>query len=488
MGQEDLIRTAVQPVNDYLGAFLVNHHLSGAVVGAFLGLLQVGELAVMMVALAVVCARPPTWDARAAGAPGPGGSGAAARALAAAGAALLLLWWSLRFPSRDILTFFGRWDHLAFCAFAGYALSYVRPSTRRWMLSALSAYFMEHYIGRAPFMVVMSGALIAYMATRARLAARPWATVLLQGVILAGTSAMCWHLRSTNLYEALRAQGAFGFVLLRHVSFVVDTRQRALSASLRDYLSYMLFYPSFIGASEVYHEFAEHNFSPDARCDHSTAALKAIAGQLQVWASMQIDTSFDHVLQVQSTPLLWGNVLVLFVRSALFVMGLWATIEAAAMLYGFRLRPNFFGLLQCENPAQFWRSWRATMTNWLIQYIYIPLGGNRRWQTRNIFAAFAVSTAWHCMGMPFFAPKPQLWHLVPIVAWGALNAAAVAGYAWQRRLGVHILPAQTPNAVRRAAKILLTLCIATFTVTLLDFRPGTMDQFQGFVRRILGLH
>jgi alginate O-acetyltransferase complex protein AlgI len=166
---------------------------------------------------------------------------------------------------------------------------------------------------------------------------------------------------------------------------------------------------------------------------------------------------------------------------------LWATIEGVALLYGFQLRPNFAGILSCENPAQFWRSWRATMTNWLIHYVYIPLGGNRRHQLRNIFAAFAVSVAWHWMGIPFFTLTPRLWDFVPIGVWGLLNAAAVAGYISFHKRGWRVLPAVAPHALRRGTKILLTACVASFTVTLLNFRPQTMDFFVSFMRRLLDI-
>ena len=60
------------------------------------------------------------------------------------------------------------------------------------------------------------------------------------------------------------------------------------------------------------------------------------------------------------------------------------------------------------------------MTNWLIRYVYIPLGGNRRHQIANIFAAFFVSTVWHCLGVVFLRPATWRADLVPIVTWGDL--------------------------------------------------------------------
>ena len=94
-------------------------------------------------------------------------------------------------------------------------------------------------------------------------------------------------------------------------------------------------------------------------------------------------------------------------------------IEGGALFLGVRLRPNFRGVLTATNPSQFWRAWRGTMTNWLIRYVYIPLGGNRRQQTRNILAAFVVSTIWHCAGVPFL--RPTTWQPMGSRAAGALG-------------------------------------------------------------------
>jgi len=197
--------------------------------------------------------------------------------------------------------------------------------------------------------------------------------------------------------------------------------------------------------------------------------------------------SFQDALGAHTPLLVWFTVLVVFVRSALFIMGLWSTIEGVALLYGFRLRPNFAGILTAENPAQFWHAWRGTMTNWLVRYIYIPLGGNRRRQYRNIAAAFLVSTAWHWRGMFFFTLPPHPFDFAPITLWGALNACGVIGYVAVRRRGWQVLPASTPPAVRRGAKIVLTALLGTFTVTLLDFRPTTTAQFIPFLRALVGL-
>lgn len=49
-----------------------------------------------------------------------------------------------------------------------------------------------------------------------------------------------------------------------------------------------------------------------------------------------------------------------------------------AMLMGFQLPKNFNSPYKAQNPSQFWKRWHISLSNWLKDYLYIPLGGNRR--------------------------------------------------------------------------------------------------------------
>jgi D-alanyl-lipoteichoic acid acyltransferase DltB (MBOAT superfamily) len=451
--------------------------------GSLYGLLMVAELALLVVLVTRLCAA-----LRGTAPPAALSEGTPLRALGRAAAALLaaaLFAWSVRVGSGDLYALFGRWDHLIFCAAAGFAISDLALRWRRLVMSALSLYFIIASIGWLPTSVVVAGGLAGFALLRAPAVQRAGPTALLQSVALLGTFAVIWALRSRDLWTGLAAQGPFGFVLLRHISFVVETR-RGRSSELGDYLTYLLFYPSFIGATEIYSEFHDRNLGAGAgHYDYRAAARAIIVGQLLLAAGLQIQLPFEQVIRIRDPLSLWGNVLLLFGLAGLFGMGLWSTIEGLAYLYGVQLRPNFPNVLTCTNPAQFWRSWRATMTNWLLHYVYIPLGGNRRHQVRNIAAAFAVSVAWHWMGVPFFTRDPAGHDFVPIALWGLINATGVAGYVLVRRYP--ILPAAMPRPVRIACGIALTWVFATFTVTLLSFQPQHMPLFWPFLRTLLWL-
>ncbi|MBV9947646.1 MAG: MBOAT family protein, partial [Myxococcales bacterium] len=69
-----------------------------------------------------------------------------------------------------------------------------------------------------------------------------------------------------------------------------------------------------------------------------------------------------------------------------------------AKMIGYDLPENFDMPYLAENPAEFWRRWHVTLSQWLRDYLYIPLGGNRRGAARtyaNLFATMLLGGLWH---------------------------------------------------------------------------------------------
>jgi len=96
----------------------------------------------------------------------------------------------------------------------------------------------------------------------------------------------------------------------------------------------------------------------------------------------------------------------------------------SARILGFRIPENFFFPYLARNFSQVWRRWHATMSNFFRDYVYIPLGGNRRglWTTvRNLAATTLVSGLWHGAAWTF-------------VVFGALHGVYIGTYQVWRHL------------------------------------------------------
>ena len=110
-----------------------------------------------------------------------------------------------------------------------------------------------------------------------------------------------------------------------------------------------------------------------------------------------------------------------------------------AML-GFRFPRNFHNPYQALNPQDFWRRWHITLSRWLRDYLYIPLGGNRRGARRtmlNLLAVFGLGGLWHGAAWTF-------------IVWGLYHFVIVFGYrVFQRHWDA------CPKLVQRMATFLL---------------------------------
>src|SRR6185312_2728715 len=93
----------------------------------------------------------------------------------------------------------------------------------------------------------------------------------------------------------------------------------------------------------------------------------------------------------------------------------------AARCFGFRLPLNFHSPYKAAGIVEFWRRWHMTLSRFLRDYLYIPLGGNRHGPARrylNLMATMLLGGLWHGAAWTF-------------VAWGALHGAyLIANHAW----------------------------------------------------------
>lgn len=96
----------------------------------------------------------------------------------------------------------------------------------------------------------------------------------------------------------------------------------------------------------------------------------------------------------------------------------------SARVMGFKLMTNFRSPYESASISEFWSRWHISLSTWFRDYLYIPLGGNRKGETRrqlNLFTVFLVSGLWHGASWNF-------------VIWGALHGAYSVAGEWYRKL------------------------------------------------------
>ena len=139
----------------------------------------------------------------------------------------------------------------------------------------------------------------------------------------------------------------------------------------------------------------------------------------------------------------------------------------AAEIMGVRLMENFRAPYLARSIRDFWSRWHISLSTWFMDYLYIPLGGNRRGKARkylNLLIVFAVSGLWH----------GAAWHFV---AWGLLHAGMrICGEItdpWRKaaraRLGI-----REEAPLLKLAQILGTFLLAS--VAWLFFRAQSLSE------------
>ena len=99
---------------------------------------------------------------------------------------------------------------------------------------------------------------------------------------------------------------------------------------------------------------------------------------------------------------------------------------AVALMFNIKLPANFNSPYKALDIQDFWRRWHITLSRFLRDYIYIPLGGNRKgeWRTyANLFSVFLIGGLWHGASWMF-------------VTWGALHGIAIVIHRMWKQLGL----------------------------------------------------
>ena len=129
-----------------------------------------------------------------------------------------------------------------------------------------------------------------------------------------------------------------------------------------------------------------------------------------------------------------------------------------ALWMGFRLPLNFNSPYKAANISDFWRRWHISLSSWLKDYLYIPLGGNRKGKIRtyiNLFITMLLGGLWHGANLRF-------------VIWGMLHGLYLAIH----KIFIHFFPI-TDKKLRRF-RVFVTFHIVTFTW--MAFRASSMKQ------------
>lgn len=271
------------------------------------------------------------------------------------------------------------------------------------------------------------------------------------------------------------------FFTFHHVMYLVDLRAgRAPEVGLVRYGLYIAFFPQVLAGplvrwSEILHQFDTPAYArPDAAERFARGMLLLCVGLAKkvligdplgeyVNPVFELAAKGGAVTMAQA----WQATLGFTFQIYFDFSGYTDMALGIALMFGVVLPQNFETPYRALSLQDFWRRWHMTLSRFLRDYLYIPLGGNRHGlavQLMALFATMALGGLWHGAGMTF-------------VAWGAAHGLALGvGLLWRKAGGA------MPAPLGWALTFLFVVC------TWVLFRAGSFDAAMAIYEGMLGLN
>jgi alginate O-acetyltransferase complex protein AlgI len=313
------------------------------------------------------------------------------------------------------------------------------PRVRVWLLLGASFYFYACW-NKWLACIVLGTSLMDYLVARGMDATdRQRVRKLLLLLSLVMNLGLLVYFKYANFFldslrEALRAAGVqtwsgvlevmlpigISFYTFEAINYTVDVYRRKIRAErdMANFVLFILFFPHLVAGPIV----RAKDFLPQTRrrkkWDWARVHLGVQFLLMGLFKKMAIADQMaqfaDPVFADPSafrTSAVWMGVIAYAVQIYCDFSGYTDLAIGSAHLLGYHLAKNFNMPYLAVNVSDFWRRWHISLSSWLRDYLFIPMGGSRgtNWQTcRNLFVTMALGGLWHGANWTF-------------VIWGCLH-------------------------------------------------------------------
>ena len=284
---------------------------------------------------------------------------------------------------------------------------------------------------------------------------------------------------------------AISFFTFQQIAFLMDVRRGNIkNPNLLNYVFFLFFFPHLIaGPITSYLPISrqvdlKRVFTPRVRNICFGLALFSVGLAKKVLIADPLGTYVRPFFDMQAELGFGTSWLAAFAYSFQIYFDFSGYSDMAiglGMLFNIRLPLNFASPYKSHSIQEFWRRWHITLSNWLRDYIYISLGGNRHGNVRtylNLVATMLIGGLWHGAGWGF-------------VVWGLLHGLALAVNRWYGRSGRPRLPSWVAWP---ATFLFVTVTWVLFRsanlvdagvhlAAMLDIASVTTDSFKPFLQR-----
>lgn len=265
------------------------------------------------------------------------------------------------------------------------------------------------------------------------------------------------------------------FYTFQAMSYVIDVYRREVTASksFSKVLLYISFFPQLIAGPIIkYHDVEEQLSSRKVTTSGVASGLRRFSVGLAKKVLIA-NTMAVAVDAIYSAELVEVNIAVAWIAALAYLMQIYFDFSGysdmaigLARIFGFQYKENFNYPYTSSSIKEFWRRWHISLSTWFKEYLYIPLGGNRKGKLRaalNKVIVFFLCGLWHGASWTF-------------VVWGLYHGL------------FQLLEEYIP--IKRVPKVIgVIYALVVVTVGFVIFRAETIDQSFYFISQMFtGFH
>ena len=231
---------------------------------------------------------------------------------------------------------------------------------------------------------------------------------------------------------------AISFFTFQQIAFLVDSfKGYVVKHTFLNYIVFVTFFPQLIAGPIVHHKEMMPQFTTKRSkfINYKNIYLGVfifsiglfkkvvIADTFSIWASNGFDI-LDELSLIEA----WITSLSYTFQLYFDFSGYTDMAIGAALLFNIKLPLNFNSPYKATNIRDFWKRWHITLSRFLRDYVYIPMGGNKKGSFKmycNLFATFLLGGLWHGAGWTF-------------ILWGTLHAFAIIFHRVWCNIGVKL--------------------------------------------------
>ncbi|WP_343859617.1 MBOAT family O-acyltransferase [Aliiglaciecola litoralis] len=279
---------------------------------------------------------------------------------------------------------------------------------------------------------------------------------------------------------------AISFFTFQQIAYLVDSYRKEIEHhSFLEYCLFVTFFPQLIAGPIVHHKemlpqfFNESSFKPNA--NHISIGLTlfsiglfkkvALADNVAVYATPVFSAANGGI--TMSVALAWQGVCAYTLQLYFDFSGYSDMALGLARLFGIKLPENFNSPYKSTSIVEFWRRWHITLSRFLRDYLYIPLGGSRTGKSRrylNLMLTMVLGGLWHGAGWNF-------------IIWGFLHGSYLVINHFYTAIRIKLSSAP-PSTVEKLFYWLLT--IFAVIVAWVFFRAETLDGALHLLKSMFG--